>query len=282
MPLHLQGISMSGGGFDLFALFTGGSGGGEAPNPAPKKQKPDVPVASPESVALAEAQRHRADYQKRQEGLNNQATRAREEARRYASTNRARALQLLESAKADEASAQALSTRIRDLNTQIQQLERGMGVAAHARITRNVQSALTNLTGQINVAEFEEARDAMHEAADDLDDFDDILRTPIGSSGSDARQTESERLNSLNQELDDMVGAEHMSELDGLPLLAPLPRPVASPPSVRVPVAMSEASVTSMQPPPPRATAVTTAPSSAQTSIAARLAASRAAAAKKV
>jgi hypothetical protein len=276
-------------GFDLFSLLTGGgSGRGDPPKPPAGPAKPAAPALSPEAAALANAQRTYADLQRRQEGYVNQAQRSRVEAKALAMTNRARARQLLESAKASEASAEALGPRIRDLAAQIGQLERGMGIAAHARVTREMQSALSTLTSQIDMSAFEDTREAMHEATGELDEFDDIVRNPIGVSGDEARMTPSERTRAIDQELDDLVNGDAVTELDALPSLEPLRfapatgARTASPAQTRVAVAVGAMETTATttaaaapRTPPPVASST----ASAQANIAKRLADARAAAA---
>jgi len=269
--------------FDLFALLTGGRG--DPPKPPAGPPKPAAVVAPPEASALANAQRTLADLQKRQEGYVNQGARERAAAKEMAVSNRPRARQLLESAKASEESAETLGLRIRDLNVQIRHLERGMGIAAHARVTREMQSALSGLTGQIDMGAFEDTREAMHEAVGELDEFDDIVRNPVGVSGDAARMTPTERLRDIDQELDDLASADYIAELDTLPHLEPLRASAnvssssAAPAQTRVAVAMGGAGPTAAaQPRAPPAVAST---SSAQSNIIKRLADARAAANRK-
>lgn len=206
--------------FDFLSLFTGaGSAASPPPPPAGGNNKPAAraPAAlSKEQAALMEARRHCADLEKRQQGHQNQATRYKAEAKSAAATNRPRAMQLLDEGKRDEALAEALGAKIRDARASIAQLERTMGLVAHAKMTRSVQEAMSGLHAEIDVSAFEEARDALHETAGELDELDAMIDTPVGLSRNERQMTDAQRTSSLDQELDELVNGDLMDSIDSL------------------------------------------------------------------
>jgi hypothetical protein len=231
--------------FDFLSIFTGG-GPASPPPPLkmPTKAPPPVPALNKEQAALAKLRNHHASLEKQLHGHQNQAERARSEARTVAKTNRAQALRLMDDAAREDALSESLASKVRDARSTLAQLERTMGLVAHAEATRAAKDAVLGLHAQIDVDDFEDTRDALHETANELNELDRMIDTPIGMSDENTRMTATQRSTSLSQALDDLLNADAMSTLDTVKMGDTRAQPPPTVAATYVPISAANATTT--------------------------------------
>jgi hypothetical protein len=203
---------------DFFSIFLGGGsaaggGGGKRPPPGPT-----APASPAESATATQARQTslklREDYEKQRAAALTRVDALRTSARNAALERRgADALAMLQQANDEQRRADTLQPKMRGIDAKMRQLDRAQGAVREAEATGLVHMAMDELTEKIDPGRIAELHEDLNEHAHALDEMDEELTTPIGSSPSDLRQTDQDQTAALREQLADLMA----DELDTLP-----------------------------------------------------------------